>query len=79
MPFNSINEGTGARAKAWCFLIHAEASLSLSLSLSLEKRRLETLAGVVAGPKNLTMCRMPLQARMSPSAKAFVTLCHAVA
>ena len=25
---------TGARAKAWCLLIHAEASLSLSLSMS---------------------------------------------
>jgi len=26
---------TGARAKAWCLLLHAEASLSLSLSLAL--------------------------------------------
>jgi len=26
---------TGARAKAWCLLIHAKASLSLYLSLSL--------------------------------------------
>jgi hypothetical protein len=26
---------TGAKAEAWCLLIHADASLSLSLSLSI--------------------------------------------
>jgi hypothetical protein len=34
-PCNPLQSVTGARAKAWCLLIHAEASLSLSLSLSL--------------------------------------------
>ena len=37
LPFSSTSRAgltTGARAKAWCLLIHADASLSLQLNLS---------------------------------------------
>ena len=38
-PGGAAHCATGARANAWCLLIHADASLSLSLSLSRTLRR----------------------------------------